>query len=80
MDEHIPWEQRFPHPVCFAANYALAHELRVEHDIVLLEQVDVGTFILVRLALQKVPTATVGVDCGHAGKLRKFRKFKQAVD
>jgi hypothetical protein len=79
MDEQITWEQRFPNPVFFAANHPLTHKLRVEHDVVLLNQVEVGSFILMRLALQKVPIAPLGAGCWHAGKLREYRKFKQAV-
>jgi hypothetical protein len=32
-----------------------------------------------RLALQQVPLGLFGTDCGHAGKPRKDRKFRQAV-
>jgi hypothetical protein len=79
MDKQITGKKGFPYLLSFSTHHALTQQLRMKSDIVLLKQIEVGTFVLVRFALQQVPVGTLRADCGHAGKLRKYRKFRQAV-
>ncbi|KJZ36892.1 hypothetical protein VC33_13850 [Pseudomonas fluorescens] len=69
MDKQIPREERFQHPMAFPADHAFTHQLRVEDHIVLLKQVEMGTFVLTWFALQEVPIRPFGAMCWHAGKL-----------
>jgi hypothetical protein len=52
LNEEVTGKEEFQHPLRFAANQSFTDELRAKRNVVLLQKVDSGPFILAGLALQ----------------------------